>query len=114
MTYYIGPFQIEPFPLEHRGWCCGFILTNPHDKNQKKVVVSSDTIPCSSLKTALQGADIAVLEAAFPGDPQEIAHNFHHTTEAEAIQLTKDVPHVYLYHQLPIQHIREYLAIKKP
>ena len=61
-TYYIGPFQIEPFSLEHRGWCCGFILTNPHDNNQKKVVVSSDTIPCSSLKTALEDADIAILE----------------------------------------------------
>ena len=106
--------NITPFSCSHRGPCCGFILHSVNEGSPQKIVISSDTIPCPALETALKDADIAVLEAGFPGGYEQIAHAFHHTTEKEALDMTQKVPQVYLYHRLPIGHIREYLEVQRP
>ncbi|MHA1713625.1 MAG: MBL fold metallo-hydrolase [Candidatus Ranarchaeia archaeon] len=113
-VYRIGPFQVTPFALEHRGPCCGFMVTDIDDAMDQKIVVGSDTIPCLSLRKALINASVAVVESGFPGGYEAVAHNFHHTTEKEALALTENVPLVYLYHRLPTAHIREYIREGKP
>lgn len=70
----LSPFAVVPFPVKH-------LVSASHPERglmeaygfevfagDRRVVVSGDTGPCPTLAEKVRGADLALIEATFPGD----------------------------------------------
>jgi ribonuclease BN (tRNA processing enzyme) len=67
-----GAFEVRPFRVRHRGdrggGRRGLLPAVGYELRWKglRVVISGDTGPCPALEKAVEGADLALIEATFP------------------------------------------------
>lgn len=55
----------------------------------KKIVISGDTLPCEEIEKLAKGADLLIHESTFGSDRTDEAHEYYHTTAAQAAQIAK-------------------------
>jgi ribonuclease Z len=92
----LGEVNISAFSVEHEKEfpSLGYSI---YDSEGFKVVVSGDTRPCENLETAVEGADVAVLECTLGKKRETIT--IGHMTRSEAEKLGRKARKLILIHR---------------
>jgi ribonuclease Z len=107
----IGGFDVTSFAVKH-GSANAFGYS-VQDKEGFRVVLSGDTQLCASLEQSVKGADIAVLEATYSDDYEELSSKYGHMTISQARALGKSAKETILIHSSPEYYFRKFqCAIK--
>lgn len=108
----VGPFQVRAFRSDHVDYhSIGYTIVDP---DGYRVVVSGDTRASASLRTAVKGADLAVLESTFEDGQEAFAEEYGHMTVSQAKEvgsLAKDAIYV---HSIPQEYFTTMTCAKLP
>ncbi len=72
-------------------------------RSGRKIVISGDTVPCPSLITFANQADVLIHDATFDASLEELANEYGHTTAQQAATIAKEakVDRLFLTHISP-------------
>jgi len=102
----IGELDARAFAVEHGSTnAFGYSI---QDKQGFRVVVSGDTLSCTSLERNLEGADVAVLEATYTDDCRDLASKYGHMTRSQALELGKKAKRTILVHSNPEYYFKKF------
>jgi ribonuclease BN (tRNA processing enzyme) len=105
-TAAIGELDAMGFAVEHGSSnAFGYSI---QDKQGFRVVVSGDTLSCKSLERNVEGADIAVLEATYAHDREDLASKYGHMTRSQALKLGKKAKRTILVHSNPEYYFKRF------
>ena len=104
MKLELGPFTVEPFRATHVDLSSiGYSVSSP---SGYRVVLSGDTTASRSLRRAVRGADLAILEATFRDDQRRFARQFGHMTLSQAERVGSLAKDAVLIHQMPQDYFK--------
>lgn len=102
----VGELEASAFGVKHgSGNSLGYSI---RDQEGFRVVVSGDSACCSSLEHNVQGADIAVLDATYADDDEDLAAKNWHMTRSEALNLGRGAKRIILVHSNPEYYFRKF------
>jgi len=102
----IGELEATAFSVEHGSAnAFGYSI---QDKQGFRVVVSGDTVSCKSLEHNVEGADVAVLEATYADDQEDLASKYGHMTRSQALALGKMAKRTVLVHSNPEYYFKKF------
>jgi ribonuclease Z len=102
----IGEMAAESFAVEHGATnAFGYSI---RDKQGFRVVVSGDTVLCRNLERAVEGADIAVLEATYSDKDEALGAKYGHMTSSQALKLGKRAKRTILVHSNPEYYFKTF------
>lgn len=95
----LRPFEIATFRAEHVDF--DSIGYDVRDNNGYRIVVSGDTRANNHLETAVNGADLAILESTFEDGQEKYAEAYGHMTVSQATKVGRLAKKTILVHQMP-------------
>jgi ribonuclease Z len=107
----IGQLKAKAFAVKHGSAnAFGYSI---QDEEGFRVVVSGDSSPCTTLERNVQGADVAVLEATYSDEDEDLALRYGHMTRSQALQLGKRAKRTILVHSNPEYYFRKFQCAVK-
>ena len=102
----IGELEATAFSVEHGSAnAFGYSI---RDRQGFRVVVSGDTLSCKSLEHNVEGADVAVLEATYDDDHEDLALKYGHMTTSQALAVGKEAKRTILVHSNPEYYFQKF------